>query len=240
MNPIPRGNTQKGVNKEVYKLLQGLLSLEETQTLIDVPCGHLEMALFLKSHFPKLKVVGIDKHADNTVSGVVFHKNDAETVFRCENFQNIDVITCISGVMCFDDVEKLLGRFNSVLKSQGVLILTNDSYMTVRDRLHYFFFAHFKRFKLIPKASEGVWNVLFPQTLYFLLKRQNFDQIKIRYTSYYLEDIALFPIAIFIYLLFLPYLFAANGPLTLSERLMLFSWRMMFSRHYVISALKLN
>lgn len=236
---VPQGNTQRSVNLQVCKLINPMI-MGSKKILIDVPCGKLELSRFLVGQYEDLKIIGIDKFAPNShpTERIEFIQGDAVSVFRERQFSSVDVITCISGVMCFDNVEALIQHFHLSLKPGGQLVLTNDNFLTVRDRFHFLLFGHVKRFKLFYEVDQGMWNILFPQTLMMLLKRHGFQKIEIKYTSYYLEDMALFPFALLIYACFLPYLLLSKSSLSFSSRLKLFPFQMLFARHYVMSASK--
>ena len=152
--------------------------------------------------------------------------------------ESVDIITCISGVMCFDGLPTLFSSFFSALKKDGMLVITNDNIMTVRDRLNFLLFGHFKRFKLLYATNEGNWNVVLPQALVSLLKRNGFHKWDVKYTAIYYEDFFFLPLALIIYPLFLINLILTKSDLSQKERLVLFPFRMLISRHYVVTAEK--
>lgn len=235
---VPKGNTQKGVNHHVYQLLQQTVDLKKPLKMIDVPCGDGTWAAFIKKNHPEVKMTGVDFFADAGNQSFEFHKASAHEYFRDQKPVSIDVITCISGVMCFDGIVDLFKAFHQSLNSGGLLVVTNDNFMTVRDRLSFLFFGQFKRFKLCYEKNEGNWNSVLPQALQMLFVRYEFKNIKVKYTSTYTEDYLFLPIAILIYPVFFIYLMTRKGPMTRAERKKLFPFQSLLARHYVISGEK--
>ena len=195
MIKVPKGNTQKDVSAEVFKILDSS-EPRSLATIIDVPCGDGTFAKFLKDSFPEAHVVGVDKFCEVPDRRIEFFKLGAQDFFRSQCPKNIDAITSISGVMCFDVTEELLSLVHAALKKNGLVVITNDNIMTVRDKLNFLFFSHFKRFKLTFAKHEGNWNLLLPQAVYMLLERHNFRVQSIRYTSIYVEDWIFLPYTI--------------------------------------------
>lgn len=239
MNPVPRGSTQKNVNQVVYNSIAPKIvnSASELQ-LVDTPCGDGEFAHYLGGRFPHLKVTGVDLFTQPVGKSFEFFKQSAHQHFRQRAPESVDIIICISGVMCFDGVPELVAAFHSALKKNGVLVITNDNIMSVRDRLNFLFFGHFKRFKLLYANNEGNWNVVLPQSLVAQIRKNGFTNWQMAYTSIYTEDLLFIPIALLIYPVFVCYLLLRKSELTASERLKLFPFKMLLSRHYVITAYK--
>ncbi len=231
---IPKGNTQKGVNHQVYQFLQESLDLKRPLKMIDVPCGDGTFATFIKNNHPQVQMIGIDFFADVGQPNFEFHQLSAHDYFRDHKPAQVDALTCISGIMCFDGIVDLFQAFHKSLKSGGVLVVTNDNVMTVRDRLSFLFFGQFKRFKLFYDINEGNWNLVLPQALRMLLARHEFKNIKIKYTSIYTEDYLFLPLAILIYPLFFIYLMTRKSSISRSERRKLFPFQALLARHYVI------
>ncbi len=226
------------MNQAVFDLLTSQTNYELGGALLDVPCGDGNFAQFFKTVFPKSRVLGVDKYCKPSKMDFEFYRLNAHEFFNSHQIENLDAITCISGVMCFDGIEELLASFHLRLKEGGLLVVTNDSVMTVRDRLNFLLFGHFKRFKLIFSEQEGNWNLLLPQSLLMHFQRQQFKQIQVQYTSVYTEDLFFFPVAVFIYLFLLISLFKAKSSSSWKMRMMLFPFKSLFARHYVVSAIK--
>lgn len=235
---IPKGNTQKGVNHHIYHLLEKGVDLKKPLKMIDVPCGDGTFAAFIKKNHPQVQMTGIDFFADAKNQGFEFFKASAHDYFRDQKPTNVDVLTCISGIMCFDGIVELFHAFHQALKPGGLLVVTNDNVMTVRDRLSFLFFGQFKRFKLCYEKNEGNWNLVLPQALRMLFVRHKFKNINVKYTSTYTEDYLFLPLALLIYPFFFIYLMTRKNPMSRAERRKLFPFSSLLARHYVISGEK--
>jgi SAM-dependent methyltransferase len=248
-NKVPKGNTQKSVNALVFSLLNRFFPNRSLKSLIDVPCGEGEFLNFISTEFPTAQLVGIDRFASGGVrqgetpaskdgNTFTFFKQNAQAYFAEQNPKEVEAITCISGVMCFDGIHDLFQQFHHALTPGGHAIVTNDNIMTMRDRVNFLFFGHFKRFKLFYDRNEGNWNIMTPQALIMLFERYDFVNINIKYTSIYWEDIAWLPLALIFYPFFLLKVLFAKGPSSFKSRLALYPFRSLLARHYVIWAQK--
>ena len=235
---VPKGNTQKGVNQQVYRFLSEGADLARPLKMIDVPCGDGIYADFIKKRHPQSQLTGVDFFTNAKDQNFDFHKLKAHEYFDQQKPKDIDVITCISGVMCFDGIVDLFEAFDQALKPGGLLIVTNDNVMTIRDRLSFLIFGQFKRFKLLYAKNEGNWNLVLPQALRMLFQRHGFKNIKVKYTSTYSEDYLFLPLAILVYPVFLLYLMTRKSDLSQVQRRQLFPFQVLLARHYVISGQK--
>lgn len=239
MVEIPRANTQKNVNKTVFAMIKSELNNAKSgDTWVDAPCGTGEFAHFIKQQAPHINVIGVDLFSNSAHKNITSHKKSAHDFFREQKDSSLNLITCISGVMCFDGIYELISLYSRVLKSEGTLVITNDNVVTIRDRLNFLFFGHFKRFKLLYSQTEGNWNVVLPQAIFSLLKKNNFKKIQIKYTSIYAEDFLFLPFAFLVYPFFLIYLLTRKSEMTLSERIELYPFISLIARHYVVKATK--
>lgn len=234
---VPRGNTQKGVNEAVVRALLTHVDLSGSKVLLDIPCGEGELTKYLQSRFTWLKVIGVDI-SDQQGLSFEFHKMDAHAYIKNVRAESFDIINCVSGVMCFDQLKDMFFCFNRVLKPNGLIIVTNDNIMTIRDRLNFLFFGRFKRFKLVYPVDEGIWNIVPPQAVAMHLRRNGFKDIRFEYTSVYIEDWFLIPIALIFYPIFFSYLVCIRSEMTVRERINLFPFKSLLGRHYIVVAHK--
>ncbi|MEO8167946.1 MAG: class I SAM-dependent methyltransferase [bacterium] len=239
MKTVPGSNTQKNVNRDIMRLLQRFTDLASLKTVLDIPCGEGEWAHFLKSRFPHLRILGVDKFAKVKFDDFEFHQMDIHDFFQTVKPANVDLISSISGVMCFDGIESLFAHFRSSLTTGGHLVVTNDNIMTVRDRLSFLFFGYFRRFRLLFSPSEGNWNVVLPQALVMFLQRNGFQIEAIKYTSIYFEDYLLLPVALLIYPFLAFNLVRYRSEIPLKVRFQIFPFKMLLARHYVMIAKKI-
>jgi len=237
---IPKGNTQKGANQTVIDFSKLYLkdNLKSSLNWLDIPCGEGEFGKTVKSVFPDVVVHGVDPFAVNKHPLDQFHQLKAHDYLRTCAPETYDVVTCISGVMCFDGVEELFQQIHRVLKPGGLFIVTNDNVMTMRDRLSFLFFGRLKRFKIVYETFEGNWNVVLPQGLMMHFERQNFLQPRIQYTAFYFEDWLLLPLALFVYPFFLFGILRSKSKWSMSKKINLFPLTSLLARHYVMAARK--
>lgn len=240
MMQAPRGNTQKNVNQEIANFLFSQYKSNSSMRMLDVPCGEAEFLSFVKSQRPQFDLVGVDKFAESRVPGITTHKMGAHDFFQISTNEKFDVITCISGIMCFDGIDDLLFNFSRKVALDGYVIVTNDNMMTIRDRLQFLFFGHFKRFGLLPTANEGNWNVVLPQFLSLKLEKYGFKIENVRFVSIYTEDWLLLPLVVIFYPIFLLPIFFKKNHWSLAQRLKLFSWKSLIARHYIVFAKRTN
>jgi ubiquinone/menaquinone biosynthesis C-methylase UbiE len=235
---VPRANTQKDVNKTVLGILEQRKLLNSSTKILDNPCGQGEWAEFLNSSVGIREIVGIDYSAPiDRASQVRYYKMDSSLPFAEKiSGQKFDVVTCISGIMAFDNFSQYLSECRKLLSPGGVLVITNDNLWTLRDRLSFFFFGRFKRFKLAFNRPEGNWNIVPIQTLLRALEKQNFKIEDVCYTSIYFEDWLMLPFALILYVPQFLYLLLSKSDQPMSERFRTYPWRAMIARHYVVTA----
>lgn len=236
---IFKGNTQFGVNHCIIQFLAEWMQKKPLKRFLDAPCGQCEFIQSLMAAFPEADVEGHDLYCTpHPEVAQYFHKTDLKNLFNNLAGQKFDVITNISGVMVTDHVSSFIGDAREHLNSQGLLIITNDNILTLRDRFSFLFFGHTKRFRLFYSTNEGNWNLVLIQGLWKNLKEQKYQILKVEYLSIYKEDYLWLPIALLFYpLLFLQIKFG-KGDMDLNSRKMLFSFKSLLARHYIIFAQK--
>lgn len=237
MNQVPHGNTQKNVSEAVYNALLPSLESTDTRVLVDIPCGDGSFAEYVQRNHPNISVVAADIKVEAATKLKHFYRSDIIHFLKYLCPRKVDVITCISGVMCFDKMEDLFLQLSKVLKNNGTLIITNDNVHTIRDRLSFFMFGYFKRFKPFYKKNEGIWNVVLPQEIVMHLEKNEFKDIQIKYTSTYYEDILFFPLAVLLFpICVLGLLPKANW--NLKTVLKIYPFKSLIGRHYIVTAKK--
>lgn len=237
---MERGNTQKGVNRAIARFLDQKISAGFfLKSLFDIPCGQGEFLRGLRKAVPSLKMKGLDLFAEpHPEIRDVFVRGDAREPFAAVAGERFSVMTCISGVMCFDHVSGFFRSSVDHLEPGGYLIVTNDNVLTVRDRLSFLFLGRLKRFKLLYSVQEGNWNVVLIQGLWKQFRLNGYRIEKVEYVSFYAEDLLFLPLAALIYPIWLLSLLLGRGEMTRTERLQLFPFRSLLARHYIIYAKK--
>lgn len=237
MIQVPHGNTQKNVNLRVYETILPEIKNDITQTLVDIPCGAGSFSEFVQQAHPNINVFGADLREDASKKIKHFYQTDA--IHFLENIcpKNVDIIICISGIMCFDRTEETFQHFARLLKKDGTLIVTNDNIHSLRDRLSFMFFGYFKRFKPFYEINEGNWNIVLPQEIEMHLERNGFKNIQVRYTSFYYEDIVFLPLALMVFPISVLGLLP-KAKWNLKRVLKIYPFKMLLCRHYAVSAKK--
>lgn len=237
---VERGNTQKGVNVEV---LSFLLELKEQgfsiANLYDMPCGQGEFLKAVKSNFPSCQTTGQDLFAKPLPEiESSFVRGGVDDTFKNNPSKKYDVVTCISGVMCFDGIANYFKNVGDHINTGGYFVVTNDNVLTVRDRLSFLIGGRLKRFKLLYDVQEGNWNVMLIQALWKQLKVNNFEIVKVKYVSWYAEDFVFLPLALILYPLWWLSFYFKKSQMSKSEKMMMFPLSALLARHYVIYARK--
>ena len=233
---IERGNTQKGVNFAIIRFISKLINERtQIQSLLDIPCGQGEFLRHIRNLWPSIRLAGLDLFATPLEEiKDIFHRADARESLGLFHGKKFDVITSISGVMCFDNVSGFFKSASEHLNHGGYLIMTNDNIHTVRDKLSFLFFGRLKRFKLLYSINEGNWNVVLIQGLWKHYRLNGITIEKVEYVSLYPEDLIFIPLAIMIYPIWLFSLFSGKSEMPIKERLMLFPFKALICRHYII------
>ncbi|MEQ8955359.1 MAG: hypothetical protein RL120_14605, partial [Gammaproteobacteria bacterium] len=149
-----------------------------------------------------------------------------------------DVITCISGVMVFEGLGTFLKNCRNNLANDGVLVLTNDNSITIRDRLSFLLSGRVRRYRLFMEAGEECWNYISLGALLIKLEENGFRLERIKYVSVFPEDWIWFPLIPVVYFLQLAVLFRP-GRYSLTERLALIPPAALICRHYILVCSKL-
>ena len=233
---IEKGNTQLGVNAEVFRHLDH--KPESDFALLDVPCGQGSFLRAVRDHFPRAKIQGIDLFEQPYDDIKEFFVRGSSADWSFAEGRKFDVITCISGVMCFDNVSDFFQKASMHLNPGGRLIVTNDNVLTIRDRLSFLFLGRVRRFKKLYSETEGNWNILLIQALWKLYRLNGFEVRDVEYTSRRGEDYLLAPLILVLYPIELLSLWLTKSPIPLKMRLKLFPPWMLISRHYVMVGIK--
>src|SRR5258708_37614620 len=112
--PIPRGNTAPGVNREIIKYLQTAEATGGGFTELDIPCGNGEFLDTLMGFIPDARVTGSDIKTPPGDFKHQFVQFDASGNLEFPTSEQFDLITCISGVMEFDNTSSFLSKLQEV------------------------------------------------------------------------------------------------------------------------------
>lgn len=91
------------------------------------------------------------------------------------------------------------GAVYRALRPGGLLLVSNDNYLTVRDRLSYLFTGRVRRFRLLFEPDEGNFQLVQHQELKRLFDVNGVQLTQVHYTSLYLEDLLYLPLALLLW-----------------------------------------
>lgn len=241
MKKVANGNTAIGVNQAIinYLLEQNQNHKSGSQFLdsgsaLDLPCGHGDFLLALKEHFPGLSVQGKDLYETPLPEAKPFFTQAGVDQWAPHSGQKFDLISCISGVMVFDNIVAFIEQCSAHLKPGGTYVITNDNVLTARDRVSWLLWGRLRRFKKFYNLDEGNWNVVLIQALVRFCIKNDIEIQKIEYVTIRWEDLFFAPLAILLYPLQVLSLFKAPAYLPLSLRYQMFSFKSLMARHYII------
>ena len=235
---IPRGNTQKNVNRDILLYLLSAFETSSAFRVLDLPSGELEFLRLLRAVYPRASLTGGDLLHVEPPASINFRQTDATQPFDFGG--NFDLVTSISGIMMFGNTQLFLENCCRQLASEGLIIISNDSCFTIRDRLSYLFFGRFRRFKLLIENSEGLTQYIPLQEVCRQLKRNGVEVKDIVYTSFYPEDMLFLPFAFLLFPFQWLHLWRARSTISRSLRFRMFPFRSLLCRHYFVVGQKLG
>lgn len=226
------------VNQTAYEMLKS--RLPQAQRILDLPCGEGEWLGYLRSQFPDRKFFGADLREDLPNFNFEFLSLD---VTREElPWQDLDLVTSISGIVCFGNHLRFFREAHRCLKTGGLLLVTNDNHWTLRDRLSYLLFGSFKRFPLVYRPREGNTQVTSLMTVIDTLEKAGFKIEDVKYTSARFEDYLWIPFAAVLWLiqgLAVAASGAGKNPRFSSGFVRkLYPFKALWNRHYLVLARK--
>ncbi len=238
LDAVPRGNTQKNVNRD---LLAYLLQHEAPRLQrpglrwLDTPCGEGEFLTQVRRFFAPAELWGADiRPAAPAVPGGLtdYCVIDLNRQFPFTDTGRFDVISSVSGIMCFGNTDQFIARCAQQLQPSGLLLVTNDNYATVRDRLSFLFLGRTRRFKWLYEPGEGNVQQVSQQELKRLFDRHGLRLKKVGYTSFYTEDWLFAPLAALLWPLQWLRLRRLRSTTSWEMRKQLFGFRSLLYRHY--------
>ena len=231
---IPRGNTQKDVNREVLRYVLAQSGLAPTSRVLDAPSGEGEFLKVLRRCWPAAALTACDIRPEAPeLPGLRYEQIDLSQPFDLAEGQPFDLVTSISGIMMFGNTSTFIGSCARQLRPGGVLVVTNDNVLSVRDRLSYLFLGRVRRFKLLFDTDEALSQFVQQQELKRLMESQGVALEQVIYTSFYGEDLLFLPFALLIYPFQWLYLRRVRHSTSQALRLKMFGFRSLLARHYI-------
>ena len=234
LEAVQRGNTAPGVNRLIIEQLISKWDAEQPGNLLDIPCGE---GLFLDSVLrllPGLKTFGADIRTPKSGFQHEYVQIDASrqaSLFEGKKFQ---IITCISGVMEFDNTLSFFERLREQLDVGGQLIVSNDNLLSVRDRILYLLFGRHRQYKMAIPNDAPTWKIVPLQNLLRIMFEADLKVVEIKYVPPKTSDLLWSPLAALIYPFQYLYLRFAETSQDLSLKRSMFPFVSLLSRHYIV------
>jgi 2-polyprenyl-3-methyl-5-hydroxy-6-metoxy-1,4-benzoquinol methylase len=222
---VPRGDTCPGVNRIIAELLSRRFARDASFQLLDIPCGSGDLLAWVARAFSNAAATGCDIVPPSAIDPDHFVEMDLSRADPSQLGETaFDVVTCVSGVMEFANTRAFLDTIRRVIRDDGVLYLTNDNLLTVKDRLLYLLGGRFAQYRYDYGSDLPTWKIMPLQNLLRTVTDAGFRIDDLIYAPRSLSDKLWAPIA-------LP-LFAVQK-LTSANREYL-PYESMTSRHYVL------
>jgi SAM-dependent methyltransferase len=235
---IPRGQTQKNVNKILLEKLINQFDRETSKSILDLPCGNLEFLSYVKQLFPNWDLKGADLFVPKATQDMNFIQMDLSKDFSLLKNEKFDIISSISGIMMFGNTSSFIESCISHLKPEGTLIVTNDNPATIKDRLSYLLLGRFRIFDQIFDDKETMTQLVLIQDLTRTLRINGIKINDITYCSFYPKDFIFLPFALMAYPFQMLYLLSRKKGLSNALKTSLYNFKQLFARHYIIIGTK--
>jgi Methyltransferase domain len=234
LEKIQRGNTSPDVNREIIKYLLSLNEDFADAHFLDVPCGEGSFLQAVKDFFPNSKTVGGDIYSPPTAFSDHFLPIDAQRHFSLKPEKKFKVITCISGVMEFDNTLSFFEQMKENLDKDGFLIVTNDNLLSVRDRILYLLFGRFRQYRLFIQNGQPTWKIITLQNLLRILTEAGFEMAEIKYVAPKKSEWFWLPLALPIYAFQYLYMRFGEKDTSFAEKCGRYPFSSLLSRHYIV------
>lgn len=233
LDSIPKGNTCDGVNRALVRLLLASGRDFTKAAMLDLPCGDGTLVRILQRFFPSAVVMGADLTRPAGEDTPWFRQVDATRSFDLPG-RKYDVISCVSGVMEFDNTLQFFASCRRHLADDGLFIVTNDSLVTVRDRMAFLALGKTRRFELFGAPDRPTWKSIPLQNLLRILHDGGFAARSIHYLGVKPKDWLMLPFALLLWPGQWLHTVLARSSLPLRWRQEMFPFRSLICRHYLV------
>jgi hypothetical protein len=229
---IPRGDTCPNVNRTIIEYLTSSSIDFRGKTALDIPCGNGDFLDALKTFFPETRTIGADK-AEPDDFAHQFRQFDARESGTLRNLEKCDLITCISGVMEFDNTLGFFRTLRQIASENALLFVTNDNLLTVRDRSLYFLFGRFGQYKTVPEKRGSTWKILHLADLERILSESGFTVREVRYVVGSWTSWLWLPLTLPVYAAQLFYFILFEKEISFTKKQNYFPFISLLARHYL-------
>lgn len=234
LDAIPTGLSCPGVHRTVIQRLLELPGGLAGKRILDVPCGSGQLIGTLRSFFPESTVRGCDIQRPTELASEDFATIDANRPFTVFSEQPFDVVLSVSGVMEFDNTLQFFETCYRHLRPGGHFIVTNDSGVTVWDRISYLLLGKTRQFEIFVNQGQPTWKVLPLHNMVRLLRDAGFRVSAPEYVSIERRNWALLPLALLIHPIQVLYTRRSRNAMPLAEKRAMYPFRSLLCRHYVV------
>jgi 2-polyprenyl-3-methyl-5-hydroxy-6-metoxy-1,4-benzoquinol methylase len=232
IDEVPRGNTCPGVNQAIIEYFLAHRPSIETAKWLDVPCGDGQFLDAVKQFFPNVETTGADIVGPQQFDHE-FVELDASDCAEPVIGDQFDIVTCISGVMEFDNTLAFFRRLSAMSTPSSTLVVTNDNVQTIRDRLLFLLFGRFRQYRLDPHRLDiPTWKLIHLANLVQILKDAGYTVREVKYVTGRRAEWLWLPLAIPIYLA--EYLYRRRSFSDANKNAEYFSLESLVARHYLL------
>ena len=136
--------------------------------------------------------------------------------------------------MEFDNTLSFFERLKESLAENGLLVVTNDNLLSVRDRILYLLFGRFRQYRLFIQTNEPTWKILSLHNLLRILSEAGFSIAEIKYVPTKKSEWIWLPFALPIYTFQYLYLRFGEKEIPFAEKYKLYPFSSLLARHYIV------
>lgn len=180
----------KGFKKHRFDKIVNNISENKPLVLLDVACGRGHFYDLLKDKRPNVKYLGLEFSSKQVnlakKKGYEVKKHDLTQKWPCED-NSVDIVFAAEIIEHILDTDYFIQECNRVLKKGGKLILTTPNIASLGDRFRLLFGNRPSAIEnRIINDNSGHIRAFTYSDLYFLIKENNFINIKITGRDFYL------------------------------------------------------
>lgn len=232
MNPI---------ESYILSKIADISGAREKFKILDLPCGHGNLIFPLKEKYPSAQIFGSDFEISKKLSqenNII--QADCSQPLPKDFPTQFDIVTSLRAPGDINNTAQFIANLCMSLEPGGTLILSNDNFLSVRDRVEYFLFGRFRRYSIFVRPHGPTFQPIGISVLRKLLLENKMEVVGVKYLGALPEDFLFLPLALPIFLFQFLYIYFEKSEAPISERKMYYSFSSLLQRHYVIVARKSN
>ena len=127
-----------------------------------------------------------------------------------------------------------VGQCAQRLRPGGLLLVSNDNCLTVRDRLSYLLLGKTRRFQMFVDTEAPTWKLIPLYNLLRVLDMAGFRLRRLEYVSSGWKDWLLLPLALMVYPVQRLYIRLTRNPMSLAQKRYMYPFKSLLCSHYVV------